>query len=240
MACEVICCEVPDLLEKIVQHYLPRLMAFLFTAANASDAAVEEDLDCYLAGYFEKILDTLFRKNTSEMMAFLNSPEQKGLLPAFLGRISNYSIMQIVQRLMLPHIPFNGEAAISDSNPNLLEVNEAGHTEAFCRWAYEPETGPALVDAMIGSHHTDVPLHLSDLIITVLQLSPPETLLVRYLCQPDVLDRLLAHALQVVQSLLFHLPQLSDGDRLMTFCSLLTGAGSGGSSTAGRLVLRTS
>eukprot|EP00981_Chlorochromonas_danica_P007378 scaffold1699_cov252-Ochromonas_danica.AAC.12 len=50
---------------------------------------------------------------------------------------------------------------------------------------------------MIGSRHTDVPLHLSDLIITVLQLSPPETLLVRYLCQPDVLDRLLAHALQV-------------------------------------------
>ena len=42
------------------------------------------------------------------MMKFLNDAGTT-LLVDFLNHMDNYSVMQIVQRLMLPHIPFNSQ-----------------------------------------------------------------------------------------------------------------------------------
>ena len=64
MSCEVICCEVPDILNRIVLEkdgiYLNRLLSFLDTDSPA--------LDYYLAGYFEKILEMLFRRITGKLL----------------------------------------------------------------------------------------------------------------------------------------------------------------------------
>lgn len=101
MSCEVLCCEVPEIMDVIVEHDNGRFLDQLF-------AILEPDtpINHYLAGYFEKVLEVLFRRKTIKMMAYLN---QKGvpLLKLFLKHIDNYSIMQIVQRLLLPHIPFS-------------------------------------------------------------------------------------------------------------------------------------
>ena len=125
MSCEVICCEVPEIIKEIVEENSESYLEQLFSILDG-----ELSLDCFLAGYFEKILEMLFRLNTVLLMRFLNS---RGLmmLRRFLRHIDNYSIMQIVQRLMLPHIPF--------ANPSDTELTsiEDVHEMYQCRWSYE-------------------------------------------------------------------------------------------------------
>jgi serine/threonine-protein phosphatase 6 regulatory subunit 3 len=108
MACEVFCCEVPEILKLLVEDfdgiYLDKLFSFL---------SINAKLDCYLAGYFEKILEMLFRRMTIPMMRYFNNSGTE-LLTTFLNHIDNYSIMQIVQRLMLPHIPFSNSAELEN------------------------------------------------------------------------------------------------------------------------------
>lgn len=181
MSCEVICCEVPELLTKLVEDrdglWLDRLFDFLQQS---------EDLDCYLAGYFEKILEMLFRKMTSQMMVYLN---RKGLplFRQFLCHIRNYSIMQIVQRLMLPHLPFTNPDA------DMLNFEDSKEVEQ-CNWSFLPEACEDLLRVMLQPNQVDEPLHVSDMLITVVQLSPPETLLIKFLCQADSIRALLLAA----------------------------------------------
>ena len=64
MSCEVICCEVPEILNLLVLDrdgfYLKKLLSFL--------DQTEPGLDNYLAGYFEKILEMLFRRMTGLLL----------------------------------------------------------------------------------------------------------------------------------------------------------------------------
>lgn len=181
MSCEVICCEVPELLSKLVEDRDGQWLDRLFDFLQQSD-----DLDCYLAGYFEKILEMLFRKMTSQMMVYLN---RKGLplFRQFLCHIRNYSIMQIVQRLMLPHLPFTNPDA------DMLNFEDSKEVEQ-CNWSFLPEACEDLLRVMLQPSQVDEPLHVSDMLITVVQLSPPETLLIKFLCQADSIRALLLAA----------------------------------------------
>lgn len=179
MSCEVICCEVPEILKNLVEHPDQRFLNLLFSfLSNPSK------LSCYLAGYFEKILEMLFRRMTIPVMKYFND-SGTALLIKFLNHVDNYSIMQIVQRLMLPHIPFNNinelETELSDEQRLLYQ----------CNWSFSLEVCQLLFDKMIESDDADIPLHISDLLITVLQLSPPETLVIKFLCEPICIERLL-------------------------------------------------
>ena len=184
MSCEVICCEIPEILAILVEYsegkYLKKLFSFL---TERSD----QKLDYYLAGYFEKILEMLFRRMTIPMMKFFNDGGCP-LLSKFLAHMDNYSIMQIVQRLMLPHIPFSnmneGDSFELDENKELYQ----------CNWSYQAETCQLLFDQMFLQGDADVPLHISDLLITVLQLSPPETFVIQFLCERRCIQKLLESA----------------------------------------------
>lgn len=182
MSCEVMCCEVQEMLQNLVEgndgNHLEKLFSFLNQ---------KNELDCYLAGYFEKILEMLFRKMTSQMMAFFNNSGVE-LLKLFLSHIQNYSIMQIVQRLMLPHLPFS-----NPSDPEAFSLEESKEVDQ-CNWSFMTSSCELLLSNMLNPSHVDVPLHVSDMLITVLQLSPPETLLIRYLCQPDSIRSLIRSA----------------------------------------------
>ena len=68
MSCEVICCEIPKILQAIVEDYDEKFLAKLFSFLSR-----EEKLDNYLAGYFEKILEMLFRRMTVTMMRYFNT-----------------------------------------------------------------------------------------------------------------------------------------------------------------------
>ena len=178
MSCEVICCEVPEILQALVENNGGACLDKLFTFLSSPTK-----LDYYLAGYFEKILEMLFRRMTVPMMSYFNNAGSP-LLKKFLDHIDTYSIMQIVQRLMLPHIPFvhlDDEADLTDEE----------RIQRQCIWAYSVESCELLLERMLEQKDTDVPLHISDLLITVLQLSPPETLVISYLCEPSSIDLLM-------------------------------------------------
>eukprot|EP00600_Ochromonadales_sp_CCMP1393_P004849 CAMPEP_0174967212 /NCGR_PEP_ID=MMETSP0004_2-20121128/7459_1 /TAXON_ID=420556 /ORGANISM="Ochromonas sp., Strain CCMP1393" /LENGTH=1048 /DNA_ID=CAMNT_0016216321 /DNA_START=14 /DNA_END=3160 /DNA_ORIENTATION=- len=180
MSCEVICCEVPEILKNLVEEYdgkyLDKLFSFLST---------ESRLNYYLAGYFEKILEMLFRRMTVPMMKYFNDAGTT-LMSKFLDHMDNYSIMQIVQRLMLPHIPFSN---LVDAE---VELTEEEKSLQQCNWSFSDAAIQLLFDRMLlDGGDADVPLHISDLLITVLQLSPPETLVIKFLCEASCIRRLL-------------------------------------------------
>lgn len=126
MACEVICCEVPAIIDQLVdgeveggsaQHIVmaeddvevvesrpKRLLDLLFSLLYRTTR-----LDDYRAGYFEKILRVLFKKRPDDMSAYINSGgglgDQASLISAMLRHLYSHSIMQIAQRLLLPQRP---------------------------------------------------------------------------------------------------------------------------------------
>lgn len=180
MCCEVLCCEVQEILNILVSEdakYLQRLFDFLNS---------ENKLDHYLAGYFEKVLEMLFRRMTVPMMKYLNSSGLP-LLELFLMHMENFSIMQIVQRLMLPHIPFNNGLDCDD-------IPEDDKDLYKCNWSSQEKSCQLLFNTMLDTLQCEVPLHISDLLITVLQLSPPETAIVQFLCREDCVRKLLDNA----------------------------------------------
>ena len=217
ISCEIICSEVPNILSNLVEEFdcvlLDKLFSFLSVSAEEEAGEHKKTkLDYYLSGYFEKILEMLFRRMTAPMMRYFNEAGIP-LFKRFLYHIDNYSIMQIVQRLMLPHIPFSNSPEM-DSIP-YEEIRQRYQ----CNWSYLPEACKLLFDKMFDvpenadSTAADVPLHVSDLLITVLQLSPPETLVIKFLCEPACVNKLLFYACWDISgdSLADSSPQLIDG-----------------------------
>ncbi len=180
MSCEVICCEIPEILNCLVDHFDSLYLNKLFSLLESS-----VKLDNYLSGYFEKILEMLFRRMTIPMMKYLNC-EGPNLLIKFLNHMDNYSVMQIVQRLMLPHIPFSNQ-----SDMETLPYEEI-REHYQCNWSYIDECCGLLLDCLFDHSNVDTPLHVSDLLITVLQLSPPETLVIKRLCDRESVVKLLS------------------------------------------------
>eukprot|EP01041_Mallomonas_annulata_P003799 gene3799-7550_t len=182
MSCEVLCCEIPDILHILVEDCDGKYLRKLFSILDTSNP-----LDHYLAGYFEKTLEMLFRRMTIPVMTYLNQGGSN-LLQKFLNHINNYSIMQVVQRLLLPHIPFSIGTVDLESVP--LEDRQ----NCQCNWSFLEDTCGLLCNKMLEEGGTDVPSHVSDLLITVLQLSPPDAQFISHLCEPSCLDKLFAAA----------------------------------------------
>lgn len=189
------CCEIPRILEILVEEsggiYLEKLFSIL---------KYESPLDNYLAGYFEKILQMLFRRMTIPLMKYLNKGSLV-LFKEFLNHIDNYSIMQIVQRVLLPHIPFSADITDFDTMSQDERINYQ------CNWSQSNEVNTLLVDKLIGQIDTDkdstsvtssnistsdIPVHVSDLLITVLQLSPSGSPFLHNLCEENCIQQLLS------------------------------------------------
>jgi hypothetical protein len=172
-----------SMLEVLVQTKHLNLL-FSILQPQPTEAATEStELDHYLAGYFEKVLEMLFRRMTVQLMTYLNNGGID-LLKLFLDHIYNYSIMQIVQRVLLPHIPFNDIENLSSAEKLLHQ----------CDWSYKKETCELLCESMLSPRTPDVPSHVSDMLITVLQLSPHESLFLMNIYNSDILNRLLETA----------------------------------------------
>ena len=184
MSCEVFCCEIPQILAKFEKNKDGSTSTLLTKLFSVLDK--EAPLDKYLAGYFEKIVDMLFRKMTPTMMAFVN--ENDGLVDDFMKHMDNYSTLQILQRLMLPHIPFNMQSADLD----VVESEEV----AKCEWSKHQRTCDKLIDKMLQSPSSgNVSTHVCALIVTVLQISPLEAPFLTNLCNGSCTEKLLRGAL---------------------------------------------
>lgn len=146
-------------------------------------------IDNYLAGYFEKMMELLLRTCTSKVVTVLNRLGVV-LFEKFVRHIDNYSVMQIVQRLLLPHIPFT--AAENDDSYGLS-----------CNWAELDSICTTLCSQLSGKAPfscENSTLHTSDLLITVLQLSPAESRFVSNLCSNSCLDFLLNCAIPLEET----------------------------------------
>jgi hypothetical protein len=131
MACEVICCEINSIIDTLVDGHVvvkslhaphkanvqdehnntnvevtipndddppPRILSLLFSLLEKTPVG---DLDDYRAGYFDKILNVLFRKRSKTMSAYMNQDGTR-LLQQMMNHLYSHSIMQIVQRLVMP------------------------------------------------------------------------------------------------------------------------------------------
>jgi serine/threonine-protein phosphatase 6 regulatory subunit 3 len=181
ISCEVFCCEVPDILHVLVEYQDNKFLKKLLSLLDC-----ESPLDAHLAGYFEKILEMLFRRMTVPVLAYVNAGGIP-LMQRFLKQIDNYSIMQVVQRLMLPHIPFSMANDIDE-----IPVEERHNYQ--CNWSYLPEACDMLCVRMLDTENAEVPSHVSDLLITVLQLSPPDAMILSHLCKPECLEKIFSSA----------------------------------------------
>ena len=181
IACELFCCEVQKILDILVESQDGKFLQYLFSLLDH-----DAPLDHYLAGYFEKILEMLFRRMTVPVMKYLNDGGIP-LLQKFLNHIENYSVMQIVQRVMLPHIPFSMD---DDEMPPEEKLSYQ------CNWSFQRETCYLLCSRMLSGGSHDIPSHISDLLITVLQLSPHDSLFLTHLCEPRCLDDMLKFSFQ--------------------------------------------
>lgn len=176
MSCELFCCENPRILNRLVEYNDGRFLKQLFSLLS-----LEAPLDHYLAGYFEKVLEMLFRRMTVPVMAFLNEGSMD-LLQRFVNHIDNYSIMQIVQRVLLPHIPFS----IDD-----VDLPAAMREKYQCNWSFKEESCSLLCAKMLDHDSHIVPSHIADMLITVLQLSPHESSVLSNLCVSEYLGKML-------------------------------------------------
>jgi hypothetical protein len=132
-------------------------------------------LDDYRAGYFDKILSVLFRRKPDEMSAYINAGGMDGrpaLMRAILNHLYSHSIMQIVQRLLLPQRPVstatpadgedgdNGGGQPDDEllaeqhlDPNMNgDIDDGPRFE--CDWSEAPEALETLLDILMGSDAT--------------------------------------------------------------------------------------
>ncbi len=200
MSCEILCCEIADILN-------------IFEVGTSTDNninidAVDKDsitnmnnrndaliklfsildetapLNQYQAGYFEKILDMLFRRNTSHMMRFINDGGEE-LFNKFVNHLENYSILQIVQRLLLPHIPFSIN---SDQDSPLDELDDVK-----CNWASSELSCNLLMEKMLDPSidgDKEISLHIASVMMTVLQISPLDSPFLVNTCSTELIDLL--------------------------------------------------
>jgi len=106
MACEVICCDVAQIVDAIVDS-----SAGDGEGGNAMGNALLEKffsvldnpspLPPRLAGYFEKVLTVLFRRRPAALTGFINAAG-KPLFEKFVAHLNNYSVMQLLKRLVAP------------------------------------------------------------------------------------------------------------------------------------------
>ena len=184
MSSEIFCCEIDEILSMLVDENKGELMDTLLSILDS-----EGRLDNYLAGYFEKIIEMLLRTHTGQTIEHLN---QGGidLFLRFVKHVNNYSVMQIIQRLMLPHIPFS----VSQNDQEKIDCDDVAPQ---CNWSFLSETCEILCTKLVEDIDSEnSAAHISDLLITVLQLSPPETLFISNLCSSKCLDKLFPVALR--------------------------------------------
>ena len=207
MACEVICCEIKGIIDILVDGFIPsfeekedkpdtdrkRILDLLFSILYDSKS---REIDNYRAGYFEKILSILFRNRPKEIAQYLNDGGGKGnvtLMSALFRHLYSHSLMQIVQRLLLPQppVPPQNPAVIEQSNEceNLFnDTLEGAGIDPFdsfrCNWSESEIALQMILDCLIGNKTTDIKIEVdeerklnlyqnaSEVLITIIQNSP--------------------------------------------------------------------
>mmetsp|Transcript_4483 Transcript_4483/g.12879 ORF Transcript_4483/g.12879 Transcript_4483/m.12879 type:complete len:1048 (-) Transcript_4483:786-3929(-) len=158
------------------------------------------EIDDYRAGYFDKILSVLFRKRPQAMSQYLNTGGGRGseaLMKAMFKHLYSHSIMQIVQRLLLPQPPMmqmpeteeseenkEGDELYADTMEPQMEMDS--FRTFRCDWSDSPVALKSLLDCLVYSTKRPDPSmstvdedqrlslcqNASEVLITIIQNSP--------------------------------------------------------------------
>eukprot|EP00953_Heterococcus_sp_UTEX-ZZ885_P040003 20474-Heterococcus_DN1.PRE.2 len=97
MSCEILCCEVPALLNALTDDATPQHMDKLFSLLSQK----QNSLDNHQAGYFEKVFMVLLKHRCPALVAYVNNAGMP-LFSKFMTHMANFSVMQVARRLLLP------------------------------------------------------------------------------------------------------------------------------------------
>jgi hypothetical protein len=231
MACEVICCEISGIVDTIVDGFVPASEAPGRTEEKSDDAkdprprpildllfsmlydSQSGQIDDYRAGYFDKLLSVLFRKRPQAMSVYVNDGGGRGntaLMKAMFKHLYSHSIMQIVQRLLLPQPPLpqreeGDENEGEDLYGDALDQGDMDGLGAFrCNWSESDEALDMLLGCFIGDGSA-IPEELrteeqqrlsmfqnaSEVLITIIQNSPLDSPTLKILTTDPVLEKLI-------------------------------------------------
>ena len=180
------------------------------------------EIDDYRAGYFEKILSILFRNRPKDIAQYLNNGGGKGnvtLMSALFKHLYSHSLMQIVQRLLLPEHPVTPQnsESMEDSNEcedlfnDSMEGADMDPFDTFrCSWSESEIALHMILDCLIGSNKTidieneideEQTLNLyqnaSEVLITIIQNSPVTSYALHSLTTDPILEKLVLAATHV-------------------------------------------
>lgn len=237
MSCEVICCEVKSILDTLVDGYVPSSDGQVIVGDGESLGEAPQEtrrliidllfqmlydansgeIDDYRAGYFDKILSVLFRKRPQSLATYFNEGGGRGqlvLMKAMFKHLYSHSIMQIVQRLLLPQPPLPPKDEEDDEQGRVgqlifadpMEVGESDILGSFrCTWADSDEALELLLECLIDKspypelEQDDEKLlslyqNASEVLITIIQNSPLNSPTIHRLTSNPVLERLIRAA----------------------------------------------
>lgn len=177
MSCEVLCCEVNSLIDAVVEAKGGALMEQLFSVITSPKPASDR-----LAGYFEKVLNVVFRRKSVDVMAFL---DRKGpsLFQDFCRQLHNYSVMQSLRILLLPAVQLAREDSglFMEEDCDSSNVDEALAASLQCNWHRDDVALNHLVQHLTTTTTTtptttvtttsESRAHASELLISVIDLS---------------------------------------------------------------------
>ena len=246
MACEVICCEITGVIDTIVDGRIPAQADDPAHDVVSSDASGENaevtlnntrpktildllfsmlydsqpgEVDDYRAGYFDKVLSVLFRKRPQALSAYVNEGGGRGnatLMKAMFKHLYSHSIMQIVQRLLLPQPPLpqrseedlekeEGDELYSDTLEAAADLDGMG---AFrCNWSESQEALELLLECLVVNdpaieataeseeeRQLSLCQNASEVLITIIQNSPLTSPTLNTLTTDPVMEQLIIAA----------------------------------------------
>jgi SIT4 phosphatase-associated protein len=222
VACEVICSEINAILDTVVDGQISRIVS----SSNYEKVHIEDvhhskpitildllfslvysagkgQLDDYRAGYFDKILTVLCRTRPLALSSYLNEGGGKGrlvLMKAMINHLYSHSVLQIVQRLMMPNSSTfysNGEAQ-SMAFANNDDCQEDPQNLFRSKWADSPEGVDMLLNCLLNvGDESNYELFLSEaqnaseVLITMIQNSPLMSPILLRLTQEPILPQLM-------------------------------------------------
>lgn len=188
MACEVICSEVPKVLDLLVE---PELLDVLWSLVTSTHL-----LDDYRAGYFDKITNVLFRRKPDEISDYINGRlpgakhSKSQLLEALIRHLSSHSILQITQQLLMPPRPKPDETPEEEGDEIVAgDDDEVTDKQVRCEWTDQPQILASLLDTTLSMDSTAA-LNASEVITAVVQNSMLSSPIVLSLCSDETIQRL--------------------------------------------------
>ena len=229
VACEVICSEINSIIDTLVDGQVSAISQVTSYSDDNVEVAMPAELptmildlffsllyktepgkmDDYRAGYFDKILNVLCRKRPVAMTTYMNEGGGLGrlvLMKAMLQHLHSQSILQVVQRLLLPHpssFYHNEEDEETWTNGDDDDDEDDDNQRLFrSRWSESPEAVDMLLASLFKSDGDDADYELSlaesqnasEVIITMIQNSPLISPVLLRLTQDPVLSQIMTAA----------------------------------------------